>query len=49
VSASVSGKTSVVLAGEAAGSKLKKAQSLGVEVIDEAAFLQRMSEHGKNL
>lgn len=49
VSGSVSGKTSVVLAGEAAGSKLKKAQSLGVEVINEAAFLQLMSEHGKNL
>jgi len=48
VSGSVSGKTSVVLAGEAAGSKLKKAQSLGVEVIDEAAFLQLMSEHGIN-
>jgi DNA ligase (NAD+) len=49
VSGSVSGKTSVVLAGEAAGSKLKKAQSLGVEVIDEAAFLQLMSEHDINL
>ncbi len=49
VSGSVSGKTSVVLAGEAAGSKLKKAQSLGVEVIDEAAFLQLMSAHGINL
>jgi len=48
VSGSVSGKTSVVLAGEDAGSKLKKAQSLGVEVIDEAAFLQLMSEHGIN-
>jgi DNA ligase (NAD+) len=49
VSGSVSGKTSVVLAGEAAGSKLKKAQSLGIKVIDEAAFLQLMSEHGINL
>ena len=36
---SVSKKTSYVLAGEAAGSKLTKAQSLGVPVIDEAAFL----------
>jgi len=44
VSASVSAKTSVVLAGEAAGSKLKKAESLGVEVIDEAAFLQLMAK-----
>ena len=37
---SVSKKTSYVLAGEAAGSKLTKAESLGVPVIDEAAFLE---------
>jgi len=49
VSASVSAKTSVVLAGEAAGSKLKKAESLGVEVIDEAAFLQLMAKTGIGL
>ncbi len=36
---SVSGKTSVVLAGESAGSKLQKAQKLGVRIMDEAAFL----------
>ena len=36
---SVSKKTSYVLAGEAAGSKLVKAQSLGVTILDEAAFL----------
>ena len=36
---SVSKKTSYVLAGEAAGSKLTKAQGLGVPVIDEAQFL----------
>ena len=37
---SVSKKTSLVVAGEAAGSKLTKAQSLGIRVIDEAAFLE---------
>ncbi len=36
---SVSKKTSIVLAGEDAGSKLIKAQQLGVRIIDEAEFL----------
>ena len=36
---SVSKKTSVVLAGESAGSKLEKAQKLGVRIMDEAEFL----------
>lgn len=40
VSGSVSKKTDYVLAGEAAGSKLEKARALGVEVIDEARFLE---------
>src|SRR5690606_25403654 len=39
-SSSVSKKTDLVLAGEAAGSKLEKATQLGVRVVDEAAFLE---------
>ena len=46
VSGSVSGKTSYVIAGEAAGSKYDKAVSLGVPVLDEAAFL-RILETGQ--
>ena len=38
VSGSVSKKTTYVLAGEAAGSKLTKAQDLGVKIIDEIEF-----------
>jgi len=43
VSGSVSKKTSYVLAGEEAGSKLEKAKTLGVTVIDEAEFLRLLA------
>ena len=45
VAGSVSKKTSFVVAGEAAGSKLDKAQELGVEIWDEAKLLELLSEH----
>ncbi|WP_297966486.1 NAD-dependent DNA ligase LigA [uncultured Anaerovibrio sp.] len=41
---SVSKKTDYVLAGEAAGSKLTKAQELGITVIDEAEFLRMIGK-----
>jgi DNA ligase (NAD+) len=43
VSGSVSKKTSYVVAGEAAGSKLRKAQELDVPILDEAAFLAMLN------
>jgi DNA ligase (NAD+) len=42
VTGSVSPKTSLVVAGAEPGSKLAKAQALGVEIIDEAEFLRRL-------
>lgn len=41
---SVSKKTAFVVAGEKAGSKLTKAESLGIEVIDEAELLRRAGQ-----
>ncbi|MDX1755589.1 MAG: NAD-dependent DNA ligase LigA [Marinobacter sp.] len=46
VSGSVSGKTTCVVAGESAGSKLTKAQSLGVRVLDEEGFADLLTSHG---
>ncbi|MEC7120522.1 MAG: NAD-dependent DNA ligase LigA [Pseudomonadota bacterium] len=46
VSGSVSSKTKCVLAGEKAGSKLAKAEQLGVQVMNEAQFVEFLAEHG---
>ena len=45
VAGSVSKKTSLVVAGEAAGSKLAKAQELDIEIWDEADMLAFLAEH----
>ncbi|HWJ04712.1 MAG TPA: NAD-dependent DNA ligase LigA [Steroidobacteraceae bacterium] len=46
VTDSVSKKTSLLVVGAEAGSKLRKAQELGVTVVDEASFLQMLGRGG---
>ena len=44
VLSSVTAKTTMVLAGEAAGSKLDKAKKLGIRIIDEQTFIEMLEK-----
>ncbi len=48
VTSSVSKKTDYILAGESAGSKLEKAQKLGVAILSEELFIDKLNEAGAN-
>ena len=47
VSSSVSKRTTYVVAGDAAGSKLDQARKLGVTILDEEEFLELVKKQGR--